>query len=68
MSKEDFQVCVEVCVRKVLLVDWEILSQLNFYWNNFDFLVLVFDYNEENIIKSFFGIDCGDFYFDIDKV
>lgn len=60
--------CVEVCVRKVLLVDWEILSWLNFYWNNFDFLVLIFDYNEENIIKSVFGIDCGDFYFDIDKV
>lgn len=60
--------CVEVCVRKVLLVDWEILSWLNFYWNNFDFLVLVFDYNEENIIKNFFGIDCSDFYFDIDKV
>lgn len=60
--------CVEVCVRKVLLVDWEILSWLNFYCNNFDLLVLVFDYNEENIIKCFFGIDCDDFYFDIDKV
>lgn len=60
--------CVEACVRKVLSVDREILSRLNFYRNNFDSSALVFDYNEEHTTESAFGTDCGDFYFDIDKV
>lgn len=60
--------CVEACVRKVLSVDREILSRLNFYRNNFDPSAIVIDYNEENTTKRSFGTDCDDFYFDIDKV